>query len=171
VNPTMDDALAVRLRSAVENIPFNALLGVRVRDFSPGVSTAVLPASRQLENHRGGVHAVAEFAVADAASGAALLTRFHDLLSDTVTPVARGARIRYLAPARGEVTARAVVAREVAGAARVELASTGRADVDVPATLTDEDGSAVAEVVVEWSLSADPDGPGPERPSGAGTGG
>lgn len=150
----MDDALAVRLRSAVENIPFNALLGVRVHDFSPGASTVALPASRQLENHLGGVHAVAEFAVAEAASGAALLTRFHDLLSDAVTPVARGARIRYLAPASGEVTARAVVGREVAGAARVELASTGRADVDVPVALTDENGSAVAEVIVEWSLSA-----------------
>jgi acyl-coenzyme A thioesterase PaaI-like protein len=167
----MDDALAVRLRSAVDNIPFNALLGVRVRDFSPGASTAVLPANRQLENHLGGVHAVAEFAVAEAASGAALLTRFHDLLSDTVTPVARGARIRYLAPARGEVTARAVVVREVADAVRVELVSTGRADLDVPAALTDEDGRAVAEVVFEWSLSAEPDGRRAGAPSDARAGG
>lgn len=150
----MDDELAGRLRAAVEGIPFNTLLGVRVRDFSPGASTAALPASRQLENHLGGVHAVAEYAVAEAASGAALLMRFHDLLSDEVAPVARGARIRYLAAASGEVTARAVVAPRVAGAARAELASTGRADVDVPVAVTDEHGGAVAKVVVEWSLSA-----------------
>jgi thioesterase domain-containing protein len=131
-------------------VPFARHAGIAVVDIAPGAATAALAERVEVTNHVGTVHAGALFALADAASGAAVLGALGDRLFAT-RMVVREASIRYVAPARGAVTARA----EAAGvdALLAALDTDGRADVPVTVVL-EADGRTVAEVAVTWNLRA-----------------
>jgi acyl-coenzyme A thioesterase PaaI-like protein len=68
----------------VSAIPFNRFLGLRA-----GETALTLPAEPKYHNHLGTVHAGAQFALAEAASGQWLLDRFGEAAADYVAVVRR----------------------------------------------------------------------------------
>lgn len=128
------------------NVPFHANLHIRVLHASPGGGQALLPANRHVLNHAETVHAGALFTLADVAAGAAVLPLVWDQMAELMF-AARGAQVRYLKPARGQITAAATCDNDVSG-----LDVRGKVDVPVAVTLTDEAGTQVAEMTVYWHL-------------------
>ncbi len=129
-------------------VPFNGHLGIELVDMKAGAGIATLPQAPHLLNHVGTQHAAALFAVAEAASGAAVVGALADIIT-TVTPLARSASIKYLKPARGPITATSRIDGDVT-AMRAKLDPDGKADFAVAVDLTDADGLKVAEVSVAW---------------------
>jgi uncharacterized protein (TIGR00369 family) len=129
-------------------VPFNRHLGIEIADLQAGTAVATLPEAPHLLNHVGTQHAAALFAVAEAASGAAVVGALADVIT-TVTPLARSAQITYLKPARGPITASARIDGD-AGEMRARLDADGKADFAVAVDLTDGQGVKVAQVGVAW---------------------
>src|SRR5258708_7296702 len=82
--------------------------------------------------------AAALFAVAEAASGAAVAGALAEVIT-TVTPLARSAQITYLKPARGAITASARLDCD-AVEMMAKLDADGKADFAVAVDLTDGQG-------------------------------
>jgi acyl-coenzyme A thioesterase PaaI-like protein len=131
-------------------VPFNRHLGLEVLDVGLGHASVRLPEAPHLLNHVGTQHAAALYSVAEAASGGAVIGAFADRVG-SVTPLAREAHIRYLKPARGPITAEALIEREIASINET-LDQTGRVDLPVHVALKDGAGVKVAEVTVGWHL-------------------
>lgn len=139
------EQLKVMLASVV---PLNKHLGIEVTDVQAGAASARLPQEPFLLNHVGTQHAAALFAVSEAASGGAVAGAIADIVT-AVTPLARGAQITYLKPARGPITASARVDGDVP-ALRAKLDAEGKVDFGVKVELEDAQGVKVAEVSVAW---------------------
>ena len=133
------------------SVPFATHARVDTLPAPSGIGLARIPEARELTNHIASVHAGALFTVGETASGAAMVGAFADLIGG-VRAVTRKSEIRYLKIARGEITARAVVA-EPAEAVRARLAEAGRADFEVAVALEDAAGQVVAEMSVTWNLA------------------
>ena len=129
-------------------VPFANHVGVEITDISAGIASATLPEAPHLLNHVGTQHAAALYAVAEAASGAAVAGLIADVLM-SVTPLAKTARIAYLKPARGPITASARIDGDAA-AMRAKLDESGKTEFAVKVDLADAAGLKVAEVEVAW---------------------
>jgi uncharacterized protein (TIGR00369 family) len=140
----------IRKRMA-DIVPFNTLVGIEIVSLGDGVSTARLPLRRDLTNHIQTLHASALFALAEAASGAAMSGAFASVIT-TVRPVATGASIEFLKTAKTGVTAQARIAGDSA-AFRQTLADAGKAMFDVVVDITDEAGLEIARVKVGWHVA------------------
>jgi uncharacterized protein (TIGR00369 family) len=140
----------VRKRLA-EVVPFNTFLGIEVVSLADGVAEARLPLRREVMNHIETMHAAATFALAEAASGAAMSGAFvADILS--VRPVATGATIEFLKTAKTSVTARAKTL-EVPEVLRARLKADGKVVFDVVVDVSDEAGVVFSRVKVGWHVS------------------
>jgi len=131
-------------------VPFNGHLGLEVLDVEQGLARVQLPEAPYLLNHVGTQHAGALFAVAEAASGGAVIGAFSSLIGK-VTPLARDAQIKFLKPARGSIVAEASIDGDVE-AIGATLDSAGRANFSVNVVLRDAAGVEVAKVRVSWHL-------------------
>jgi uncharacterized protein (TIGR00369 family) len=107
-------------------VPLNRHLGIEIAELGARHVVATLPEAPHLLNHVGKQHAAALFAVAEAASGAAVVGALADIVT-TVTPLARSAQITYLKPARGPITASARLDCDAADM-RAKLGADGKAD-------------------------------------------
>ena len=144
-------SLAELIRSGIEKMPYNAMLGVRIVEMDGGRARAALPARPEVGNHVGTMHAGAQFSLLEAASGAAVSSAFLDLLGKA-TPLAQGAQLTYKRPVRGDATAEAVVDPAEMERVRSELQAQGRARFDVPVTVTDAQGVVATEAVMRWYI-------------------
>ena len=131
-------------------IPYNSRLGLEVVEVGPGRGVVRLPDDERLRNHVGTQHAGGLFSAAEAASGAAFVGAFAERLGE-ITPLARAASIEYVALARGPITATATLDEEPADLL-ARLDDAGRVQFPVRVELTDERGTAVAEVTVDWHV-------------------
>ncbi|MDR3615908.1 MAG: YiiD C-terminal domain-containing protein [Candidatus Obscuribacterales bacterium] len=143
--------MSEQVKKLVEAIPFNAELGIQVISFESGRAKCKLPFKESLANHVGTMHAAAQFAVIEAASGVALMAALADLL-DQCTPLALGADIAYRAPAHGDCTADASVSTEDVKATRDALFTQDKAKVAVQVTLADSNGTISTECTVRWHI-------------------
>jgi acyl-coenzyme A thioesterase PaaI-like protein len=132
-------------------VPFNRHLGVQMVEIGAGCAVATLPEADHLHNHIGSQHAAALFAVAEAASGGAIVGALGPERMAGVTPVARRAEIAYLKVSRGPITAVATT-REPAAEVLARLDADGRAETAVGVHLTDQRGVVTAQVTVGWHL-------------------
>lgn len=135
-------------RQAMENVPFARLAGVQVVEVGRGQGRTRLTQRSELCNHVGTLHAAALFALGETASGLAMAGALAPVILG-VRPVASDARIRYLKPARGTITAQGCVGGDPDALVR-ELQQQGKLRFEVAVALTDEAGVQVAEMVVEW---------------------
>jgi uncharacterized protein (TIGR00369 family) len=129
-------------------VPFNRHLGIEITDLEAGRASATLPEAPHLLNHVGTQHAAALFAVAEAASGAAVAGALAHVIT-SVTPLARSAQIAYLKPARGPITATARIDGDTTEV-RARLDSAGKTDFSVLVDLLDAQAVKVAELTVAW---------------------
>ena len=130
--------LLAGLRLLGDGLAFNRHLGVTVRTLEVGHAQTVLAASGDLDNHLGGVHAVAELAPVELAGALAAASRLGPVLERGYVPVVGELSARYLAPARGELRARARVGPEVLGPALAALEEGHHPRVGVDVEVVDE---------------------------------
>lgn len=133
-------------------VPFAAHVGITISDIAEGTATAMLEQSHSTSNHVATMHAGALFTLAEAASGAAMAGTFFERLA-AVRPVAAGATIAFLKPARGAIRASAVVEGEKA-ALFAALDAEGKVRFPVAITITDAAEREVARMTVDWHVAA-----------------
>ena len=139
------------VRSGLQQaIPFNSHVGLEFVEVADGRGVVRLPDAGHLKNHVGSQHAGALFAAGEAASGGAFVGAFAEHMGG-ITPLARGAQISYLKLARGAITATASLSAEK-GDLLDRLGSEGRVEFPVTVELTDEEGTKVAEMAVDWHV-------------------
>jgi acyl-coenzyme A thioesterase PaaI-like protein len=140
-------ALADGLTAAV---PLVKTFGMEYDEITTQRAVVRLPDRADLHNHVGGPHAGVMFALGETASGAVVLANFMDVM-DRVTPLAAAADIRYLAVAKGEVTATATIdADRKQVLAELDEGTTPKFVVTV--TISDESGTQTGEMNVRWAL-------------------
>jgi acyl-coenzyme A thioesterase PaaI-like protein len=138
-------AVAAGLNQA---IPFNRYLGLETVTVAPDHGVVRLPSSESLHNHVGSQHAGALFSAGEAASGAAFVGAFAEMLGE-ITPLAESAEIAYHKLAKGEITATARFTDDM-DALREELEREGRVRFPIGVELANAEGTVVAEMTVNW---------------------
>lgn len=129
-------------------IPFNVHLGIQTTTVAPDGGAVTLPDDEKLRNHVGSQHAGGLFSAGEAASGAAFVGAFLDIMGE-ITPLAESAEISYKKLAKGEITATASFGED-AEALKQTLSEEGRIRFPVQVEMTDSDGNVVAEMTVNW---------------------
>jgi acyl-coenzyme A thioesterase PaaI-like protein len=129
-------------------IPFNVHLGLETTAVAPDSGSVRLPDDGKLQNHVGSQHAGALFAAGEAASGAAFVGAFLDVMGE-ITPLAESASIAYKKLAKGEIAATASFGED-AQALKAKLREEGRIRFPVQVRMTDAEGNLVAEMTVDW---------------------
>jgi acyl-coenzyme A thioesterase PaaI-like protein len=129
-------------------IPYNVHLGLETIEVAPDHGVVKLPEGKHLQNHVGSQHAGALFAAGEAASGAAFVGAFLDIMGE-ITPLAESAEIAYRKLAKGEITATGRFTEDAA-TLKATLDSEGRVRFPVEVELTDAAGVVVAEMTVRW---------------------
>jgi acyl-coenzyme A thioesterase PaaI-like protein len=139
------------VRSGMEQaIPFNRFIGLAVEDVAEGRGVVRLPDSDDLHNHVGSQHAGALFTAGEAASGATFAGAFAERLGEIV-PLARSASISYLKLAKGPITATGSLGEDKQSLLE-RLDADGKVVFPVEVELTDESGTTVAQMTVEWHV-------------------
>jgi acyl-coenzyme A thioesterase PaaI-like protein len=139
------EAVAAGLSQA---IPFNVHIGLQTVELGPDSGVVALPDAGHLHNHVGSQHAGGLFSAGEAASGAAFVGAFMEIMGE-VTPLAESAEISYRALAKGEITATARFAED-RYSLLAELNESGRVRFPIRVEMTDADGKLVAEMTVNW---------------------
>lgn len=129
-------------------IPFNVHLGIQTTTVAPDSGAVKLPDDEKLRNHVGSQHAGGLFSAGEAASGAAFVGAFLDIMGE-ITPLAESAEISYKKLAKGEITASARFEQD-ADALKQTLSEEGRIRFPIQVEMTDSDGNVVAEMTVNW---------------------
>lgn len=135
-------------KQAIEAVPFARHAGVVVTEAGRGSARAQLAQRPEVLNHVGTLHAAALYALGEAASGVAMAGAIAPVIL-SVRPLAAEARIQYLKPAKGTITAEGRVDRDPDQLVE-EIRSEGKARFDVAVTLSDEAHVVVAEMKVQW---------------------
>jgi acyl-coenzyme A thioesterase PaaI-like protein len=146
---------SARLKELIERLPFNELVGIQVLVAEPTRSKCKLQFRASLGNHVNSVHAAAQYALIEAASGAALMASFSEMLDDVI-PLAAGAEVAYRAPALGDCTADATVDQEDIDRVKEELKSSKRSKVGVRVNLADSHGTISTEATIFWHIRVKP---------------
>ena len=144
-------SIAEMIRSGIERMPYNAMLGVRITEMDGGRAVGTLEARPEVGNHVGTVHAGAQFSLVEAASGAAVSSAFLDLLGHA-TPLAQGAELTYRRQAKGDVVAEATLSVEEIARVRADLDAQGRSRFEVRVTVTDSQGTLATEATMRWYI-------------------
>jgi acyl-coenzyme A thioesterase PaaI-like protein len=131
-------------RADVTGIPFNHFLGIKEDG-----AALVLPEGEQYRNHLGTVHASAQFALAEAASGQWLLGRFGDEASKYMA-VVRKVEAKFRRPANGALHAQAEAGEAEAAAFADSLARRGRGMLAIRVRVLDKDDQTSLEADFEW---------------------
>ena len=139
------------MKVSVTELPFNTFLGIQAASDSPHVLE--LPSGKQYLNHLGTVHASAQLALAEAASGEFLLTHFRTI--DGIIPVVRRMEAKFRKPANGRITSTATGTPEALVQLHQELAAKGRAIVPISVDIHDESGAHTLSATFEWFIQRD----------------
>ncbi|HEX4837847.1 MAG TPA: DUF4442 domain-containing protein [Solirubrobacteraceae bacterium] len=129
-------------------IPFNVHLGLETITVAEDHGVVRLPDDERLRNHVGSQHAGGLFSAGEAASGAAFVGAFLDIMGE-ITPLAESAEIAYKKLARGQITATGRFTED-SHALKAKLAEEGRVRFPIQVEMTDAGGNLVAEMEVSW---------------------
>lgn len=130
------------------SVPALGRLGVQVVAVGPGSVTLVMPFEGN-SNHVGTMYAGALFAIAELPAG---------ILPETVpgpagvVPIAESAEVRFLRPARSDVTVHVAVDPELLRSLLQTAAERGRADLELRVSVRDAHGTEVATAVTRTLL-------------------
>ncbi|HEX8854446.1 MAG TPA: DUF4442 domain-containing protein [Thermoleophilaceae bacterium] len=131
-------------------IPYNRHIGLELIEVGDGRGVVRLPDEDGLHNHVGSQHAGGLFSAGEFASGGAVIGALAEHMAG-ITPLAKGAEIRYLKLAKGPITATGTLGEDKAELlSKVE--SDGRVEFPVNVEMQDGDGQKVAEMTVHWHL-------------------
>ena len=136
------------LDDALRSVPMLATLGVRPEEARTGHLVLRLPFGASVTDAAGSLHTAAVFAVGELAAAVVLAT--HPSLAG-FTQRQKSTRIKYYAPAHGDVTAHARVTPEMVAAVTGGV-DQGTAQVDVAVHVYDGHGVDVAELVSRFTF-------------------
>lgn len=131
--------------------PFNNHARIEILETEPGIGATRIADLPELKNHFGTVHGGALYTLGEVAAARAVLTALGERIAH-LQAVTRGARIRYVRPARGAIDARAMLSMALVADALTTVEQHGRAEMPVEVALTDAQGLVVATMVVEWHI-------------------
>ena len=149
------ELIKTRFGSAV---PFAAHALIEVVEVGAGLGIARLQEALEVHNHIGSLHAGALFTLGETASAVAMLGVFAEQIS-SIRPVTSEVTISYLKIARGALVA---TARTDLPAIRLqnELATEGRATLDLTVDIANDRGGIVARMNAKWTVSTSKSGRG-----------
>ncbi len=133
----------------ITEIPFSRKVGIE-RD--PG-GRLTLAFDRSNTNHLETIHASALFALAESASGEALMTAFPELIGKVV-PVVRNSKMKFRKPATEDVTAFPSIGDEAASRLREQLARKGRSSIEVKVEVRNRNGDIVCIGSFDWFVQS-----------------
>jgi len=129
----------------VIGIPFVGTVGiVRTNE-----GKLALPFEQGIHNHLQTVHAGAQFALAETASGELLLSLFPDL-ADKVVPLLRDSQIKFRKPAQGALTAYPSITDEALDKFRTQFTNKGRSSLAVDVELKDAADVTTCVATFTW---------------------
>lgn len=131
-------------------IPFNKFVGI-VKSSAQGQVLLELPASENLQNHLGTVHASAQFALAEACSGEYLLQIFAKL-ANGIIPVVRKTETKFKKPADGKLFAKASIAASRPDEIIDKLEKKGRVIIPVNVTVSNENEETTMTAKIDWFI-------------------
>ena len=131
----------------VTQIPFNKFLQIVQSDTDD--HTFALKLSDTMKNHLGTFHASAQFALAEACSGASLQMQFPHL-EHLVVPILRKSEIKYKKPAQTDIHAKAHIAPEERENFEQQLEKKGRATIVVHMEILDNNDAVTMSGAFEW---------------------
>jgi acyl-coenzyme A thioesterase PaaI-like protein len=131
-------------------IPFNRHIGLELVEVSDGKGVVRLPDEEGLRNHVGSQHAGGLFAAGEFASGGAVIGALAEHMGG-ITPLAKGAEIRYLKLAKGPITATGTLGED-SSTLLSKVEAEGRVEFPVTVEMQDGEGQKVAEMTVHWHL-------------------
>jgi thioesterase domain-containing protein len=148
----MDDgALQDQIRPLIEQgFPFVERMGLRMEEVRPGYCRLTAPIEGN-GNHIGTMYAGALFTLAEIPGGALFLGTFDP---SRYYPVVKGMAIRFLKPARTDITVEATIAAEEVERIQAVAAEHGKADYALSCELVDADGVVVATSQGDYQLRA-----------------
>jgi hypothetical protein len=129
------------------NIPLSEFLGISRNESGK----LFLPISDSIKNHLGTVHAAAQFALAELASGMYLEDIFPEY-KNNVYAVLRKTQTRYRSPGETELTAFPFAGSEEISNLQNNLEARNRGTIIVTVKLMDYCGKCVFEGVFEWYI-------------------
>lgn len=135
----------------IADIPFNRLIGLQ-REPEGGEFAVSLPAGTQYHNHLGIVHAAAQLAVAEAASGDWMLRHFGARAEEFVA-VVRRMETKFKQPAKGKVLGKATVSETERAHLEAGLAAKRALLFPVRVDVFDEAGAHTLTATVEWFIT------------------
>lgn len=133
-----------------ENVPYAKHSGIELLEIADGRGAAKLPDWKETQNHMGSQHAGALFTLAEAASGAAMVSMFADKVL-MVRAAITEAKIHYIKAARGEVRATGVL-RGSSTDVLDEFNREGRVTFNVDVSMTDSKDREIGTMEVIWSV-------------------
>lgn len=138
--------------TVIDAVPFNTMLNIQLSDFDAESVTLSLPRQEMINNHTGRPHASAQYAVAEAASGALLERCFADIFSHGFIPQAVEATIQYRKEACGDLRAVARISSEDQHFIRATLETRKRANFAVNVEILDDSGFPTSIMQVKWMV-------------------
>ena len=133
----------------ITKIPFNQFIGLKTSDKSGYL--LMLDNRPEYRNHLDTVHASAQFALAEASSGAFLLNEFSEITD--IVPVVRKVETKYRKPAAGAVFSKAKLQETEKEEVLKALNEKGRTTLKVEVSLYDEADVLVMQSVFEWFVT------------------
>lgn len=121
-----------------------------------------LPFSEAVHNHLGTVHASAQIALAETASGDFLVQLFPQLVGQVV-PVVRAVRAKFSKPASQTLSAYPAIADGSLARFRKQIETKGRAAITVAVAVRDADGQVTCHAAFDWFIQRLA-GPGSQPP-------
>jgi acyl-coenzyme A thioesterase PaaI-like protein len=109
----------------------------------------VLPFGKTVQNHLSGVHAAAQYLLAESAGGYYLLTAFPNL-QGKIMPLLRKSTIEFNQQAYGDLSSSIVVSDEAVSKFLSSMEKRGRAVLDVVVDIADERGNVTCRGSFRW---------------------
>ena len=132
----------------ITEVPFNKFVGIARPEGEPGYLLQLCD-STDYENHLGTVHASAQLALAEAASGEYLMQQFPEL-GASVLAVVRRMEAKFRNPLKGKVMSRARISKEEADKFTELFQTKGRGLIGVEVEVVGADGAVGLIATVEW---------------------
>ena len=133
----------------VTKIPFVEKVGV-IRS-SKGILE--LPFNDTIRNHLHTIHAGAQFALAETASGEILQTIFPELVGKVV-PVLRDSQIKYKKPATKTISAHPAVSDKAVSKFREQFKKKGRSSISVNVEIKDSENVVTCVCIFKWFVQS-----------------
>ena len=112
-----------------------------------------LPFNESIHNHLQTIHASAQFALAETASGEILATSFPELVGKVI-PVLRDSQIKFRKPANSTISANSSIAEESIVKFKEQLSKKGRALISVNVEIQDQKGVVTSIGVFNWFVQS-----------------